>query len=232
MRFVVSLVAAGFLLAAQPAAAQQSTPPAPATQTLAQSHVGAASETLQAMLIDSGVLSAASLEAFRTVTPQIRGQFTATPFYQSLSADKQQAVSAYINDFPPIGQQETMLGAPELIERFAPQLAQIFSEAELGDIAAFMRTPEGQSFFMRSVLDGVNSQETAMSSLSQTEMNALMRFSQTPGGAALNERVAQLGPLMRNVGEAATGSVRVSNRMQRDLCVILAEQCPAQWRAL
>ncbi|MCA8886646.1 MAG: DUF2059 domain-containing protein [Hyphomonadaceae bacterium] len=232
MRFAVSLVVACFLFTAESAAAQQSMSPPQADQTIAPSHLSAARDTLRAMLLDSGVLSTASLEAFRIVTPQIRSQITATPFFNSLSPERQRAVSTYLENFPPIGQQETMLGASDVIEQFAPQLAQLFSEAELSDISVFMRTPEGQAFFMRSVMDGVNSHDTRLADLSSSELAAFVQFSQTPGGAALNERADQLAPIMRSVGEAATGSARVSNRLLHDLCAILAEQCPAPWRTL
>jgi hypothetical protein len=153
-----------------------------------------------------------------------------------LSTEKQRQVSAYIDGFPIIGQQETLLGASELIDRFAPQMAASFAENELNDITAFLRTPEGQAFFLRAVMDGVRgaapgATPPAPTPPTEAETQALMRFSLTPGGAAMDARAEALSPMMREIGRSATGSPRVALRLRRDLCAILADQCPAAWRA-
>lgn len=233
MRFLFSVFAAGFIFLAQPCAAQQNT--TAATSEFAASHLGAARDTLQAMMLDTNSLSLASLEAFRLLTPQFRGQIQASPFYASLTSQRQQAVTEYIDGFAVIGQAETLRGAPDLLDRFSPRMAALFTERELSDIAAFMRTPEGSSFFLRSVIDGVRAEAPGgappATQPSDAETAALLRFAQTPGGVAMDQREPQLSPLMREFGEAATGAPHISQRLQRDLCAIAGEQCPPAWRA-
>lgn len=236
MRLIGSLVVACLVLIGQPAAAQQQTPPPSAQTTIAPSHLSAAREMLQAMLIDSDILEDMSLEAFRLVTPQINSQLTNSPFYASLTPAHQRALLAYLEGFPTIGQEESMAGSSDLLDRFAPQMASHFTENELNDITAFIRTPEGHSVFYRSVLEGVRSAargESAATEPEQTdaETAALLRFSLTPGGAAFNARANTISPMMREIGQASTGSPRVVARLQRDVCAVLEDQCPAQLRS-
>lgn len=234
MRILFSLLAVCFAFVAQPSVAQtNATPPSP-NVTYAPSHVAAARDTLSAMMIDSDALSQASLEAFRLLTPQFRGQIQASPLYAAMDAQRQQAMTDYINGFAQIAQVETMNGAPELLDRFAPRMAALFNERELIDIAAFMRTPSGRSFFLRSVLDGVRAEAPGgtptTTQPTEAEAAEFARFGQTAGGIAMNQRDAQLSPLMREFGEAATGAPHISQRLQRDLCAIAGDQCPPPWR--
>ncbi|MEQ1618407.1 MAG: hypothetical protein ABL883_08700 [Terricaulis sp.] len=229
MRALISLVSACFVLVTHTAAAQQNVSP-PTQGTLSQDHISAARETLSALLLDSGFLSAISLEAFHRGTPFLRSRISDWPFYGSLSPEKRRALAAYVDGFPPMGQAEAIRGASELIDRFAPQVAALFSESELHDISAYVHTPEARGFMLRAGLDGVHGEPSGSNEASETEVAAWIRFSQTPGGAAMIERLPQFGAMMSDIGAASTGSPRVSARMQHDFCAILAEQCPAPWR--
>lgn len=197
------------------------------------SHIAAARDTLSAMLIESGAISAGSLQAYTVLAPQFRTQITSSPLYAQLTPQRQQAITAYIDGIGPIGQEEAVRGAPDLITRFAPRMALLFSEAELGDISTYMRSPEGSALFRRSVIDGVNAEanRTAPSTApSPAETEALERFSQTAGGIAFQARTAELGVLMTEVGQAATGAPHIAARLRRDMCAIVGEQCPPGWR--
>ena len=227
---IVSLVAACFVLTAGPAVADPA-PVAPASPTYAQSHLAAASETLHTMMIDSDLLSEISIEASREVRPILQSQITSWPFYNSLSSEKRQAIAAYIDNFPPIAQEETMRGAPEVLESFVPRFAALFSETQLHDINAYMRLPEAQSFSLRAALGGVQSGPAASVEPTARELGAWNYFARTPGGVALVEQMDPFSTMMRGIGYAATSNPRVSSRLRRDFCAILTNQCPAQWRA-
>lgn len=197
------------------------------------SHIEAARDTLSAMLVESGAISAGSYQAYSVLAPQFRAQITSSPLYATLTPQRQQAIAAYIDGIGPIGQEEAVRGAPELISRFAPRMALLFSEAELGDISAYMRSPEGSSLFRRSVIDGVNAEATntaANTAPSADETAALERFSQTPGGVAFNARNNELSALMSEIGQAATGAPHIAARLRSDMCALIGEQCPPGWR--
>jgi hypothetical protein len=230
MRFVFALLAAAFVAIAPPASAQ--TPPA--TQTIATSHLAAAQDALDAILLDTGALSAGSLQAFTILAPQFRGQITSSPVYAALSADRQRAVVSYIDrDMPRVAQEETLRGAPQIIERFAPDLAAIFDAPTLAGIAAFLRTPEGGAYFLRTVQDGVTSEASGSdvtTAPTSQEMAALAAFESSPAGAAFNARGAEMAALMSQVGQASTGAPHIAVRLRRDMCALIGDQCPPGWR--
>lgn len=195
------------------------------------SHLGAARDALQVLCIDSGVFSEVGLAAFRVAVPTLRSTITNLPFYNSLPPNKQHALVAYADDFPEIGRAEAMLAVPELIDRFTPQIAAIFSEQELRDIGAIMSTLGAQSFVLRAMLSSIRGEPAGDTEATEAELASIQGFAQTPGGMALVERSDQFARLMREIGSAAGSHPRVRARVRRDICGIIADQCPLEWRA-
>jgi hypothetical protein len=232
MRLVFAAITAAFFAVAQPAAAQA--PAQPGAQSLSSRHIAAAQDTLRAILIDTGSLAAGSLQAFTILAPQFRAQVAATPMFAGLTPARQRALTTYIEAIGPIGQEETLRGASVVIERFAPSLAALFSESELTGIAAYLRTPEGGAYFLRSVQDGVQAEATGQqvnTQASAEETAALAAFEATPAGIAFNARSNEMAALMNEVGRASTGAPHIGVRFRRDMCALLEEQCPPGWAA-
>jgi len=227
MRVLFAVIAAALMAFAQPTLAQAQ--PAPSTQNLSASHVEAGRDALSAILIDTGALAAGSLQAFTLLAPQFRASITASPVYAALTPDRQRALVAYLDNIGTVGREETLRGAPAVITQFAPSLAALFSESDLAAIAAFMRTPEGGSFFLRSVQEGVQAEATGQPVTTQAtpeETAAVAAFEQTPAGAAFNARGGDMAMLMNQVGRASTGAPHIAARFRRDMCEIMGDQCP------
>lgn len=217
----------------QPAWSQASSGSAQ-TASFEASHVAAAREALSAMMVDNGSASMATLESFRLIVPMFRQQITASPFYVSLTPQRQAAIDTYMSErMPDIAHGEAMRGVPELLTRFAPRMAALFSEAELADVIAYMRSPESASFIRREMLRGVNAalgNDSEATPPTAEEAAAYDRFLQTPGGAAFAARLHQLQPVLREFGYATTSAPPIAARLRRDMCAIAEDQCPPAWR--
>jgi hypothetical protein len=226
------------LLGATPAGAHLSAQsvgaPASTEAAITATHIDRARDALRAMLIDSEVLSQASSQTFTALIPVYREQFESALFFGALATSQRRAVLAYIDNAAPIVQEETARAAPELIDRFAPRLATIFTEAELTDIAAFMRTPLGAHMFRHSVFEAAqhnaSGDHTDHDDFTPEELEAIQVFENTPGGIALNAHIRELAPLMREIGTAALNAPTVGARIQRDICAIAGTRCPRAWR--
>jgi hypothetical protein len=203
--------------------------------TLAPSHIGAARDALQAILLDNDAVSQASLMGFAMATPIFQHSIQSSPWYAGPLPERQSAIGACLQGVARIGQEESLRAAPRLLDLYAPRFAALLSEAELTDVIAFARSPEGSGYFLRMFVDGVRDAFAGHDHAfapPQAEREALARFAQTPGGIALERRAPELGPLFRELGRATTSAPNVVARFQHDMCAIAGEQCPQQWRPL
>jgi hypothetical protein len=224
MRILFAVITAVGLAMAPLVAAQDTPTP---------QHVAVARDTLQALFLDSGVASDASARAFTLLGPQIRQSIYAAPFFQTLTPERQQRLHTYTYNLGAVGSEEAVRGAPAVLDAFAPRFAALFNEAELTDIAAFMRSPEGHSASYRSVMLGVDramgglpSQSPPTPEQQDTERAALERFAGTAGGAAFNARTTEVNAMLGQIGREITGAPHILSRLKRDMCAILEEQCP------
>lgn len=198
------------------------------------SHLAAARDMLQAFLIDTGTLETTSRVAFELMGHQFRAPIESSRMYASLPAERQQALSNYLRNVAPIVQEEAVRGAPIIIEQFAPRIAALLSEEHLRDVAAYMRSPEGAALTLRSVTDGVRSEAAGQrghTERTEAEAAAEAAFNATPAGRAFNARGVELGAVMRDLGGASVGGPHIIERLQRDMCAILEDDCPPGWRS-
>ncbi|ANP44801.1 DUF2059 domain-containing protein [Candidatus Viadribacter manganicus] len=217
----------GLVLCLSPALAQTQVAPGQASE-FSQTHLDASRHYVSTLLLDTGVLSEVSLVAFNIVMPTVRQALRTSAFFVSLPPERQQAMFDYLTNSGPVLQEEVLRGAPQLVEQFAPRFAALFSEAELNDITAFMRTAVGGSAFLKYVLAGAT---RAPPELTAEETSALETFAETPGGIAFGARASELGPLMRELGYTATSAPHVRARLERDMCEIAGPECPDAWRS-
>lgn len=233
MRFVFALLVATCVALATPAPGFAQSP-TQSTGAYAPSHLAAARDMLHAFLIDTGTLETSSLQAFELMGHQFRQPILASQMYIAFPPARQEALLAYMNNLGPVVQEEALRGAPQVIEQFAPRVAALFSETHLRDIAAFMRTPEGSSFFLRSVTEGVRREATGelvRTQPSAAEMAAAEAFDQTPAGRAFTARAREMGAVMHDLGAASVGGPHIINRIRRDMCAVLESDCPRGWRS-
>lgn len=97
-----------------------------------------------------------------------------------------------------------------------------------------MRSPEGAALTLRSVTDGVRSEaagQRAQTERTEAEAAAEAAFNATPAGRAFNARAPELGAVMRDLGGASVGGPHILERLQRDMCAILEDDCPPGWRS-
>ncbi len=223
-----TILAIAFLAhAAAPVAAQGGAAPPVATE-LPASRIALGREALGALMLETGVFADLTPAAFSQLKPYFLALITNTRFFATLSADKQRAMVAYFDhDIIAAANEEVMIAAPGVLDRFAPRIAAMFSDAELTDIITFARTPDGAAAIHTSVMAGATGFPPA---LTAEQLAALEAFSQTNGGRAWTAQQTEFGALMYELGRAATSAPNVRARFMRDLCAISGSDCPAGWR--
>lgn len=223
MRMVLAALAL-LLITPSPAYAQ-----AASAQT---THLQTARTTLHAIFIDTGGLAHGVSEAFSLLSPQFHAQWAQAQFCRDLTPARRRAFDNYFANLAPVAVEVVTPTLPLLVDRYAPQLAEIFSETELNDITLYMRTEGGGSLFRRGVVAGVRNAPPPEMSLAEQEESA--RFEQTAGGRAWNARADQFNALLaamaRDVIIASQASLRA--RMARDLCALLQNECTPALREL
>ncbi|MBI3437753.1 MAG: hypothetical protein HY054_03715 [Proteobacteria bacterium] len=185
----------------------------------------------QALLVDTGAISEGTSAAFRTLAPQLRQQWAATPLYATLTEAHRQALDRYFDTNATGLTEEVMNGAPAVLDRYAPRLAAILSEAELADVIAFAHSQEGRQIFVDGVVRGASGQSGGSPTFTAAQTDALVRFEQTPGGHAFNSHTDQINPLLGEIGRAATSAPAVRRRLLHDICSVLEDQCTPPMRA-
>lgn len=227
MRLFLVLVAACAAFAGAPVSAQQATPPTASTASPA--HVAAAREALTAMLVESGALTTGARVAVTHYAPQLRQQLETAPFFAGLTPERQQAALAYLDRFPNVAAEEVERASPSVLDTYSLRTAAIFSEAELNDIAAMLRTPAGRSLFVSGVASGASGEATPPEPTAE-ELAQLEAFNQTAGGRAWVARETEFSALLREMGGASmqAGMPMAMARFARDVCGLIGDQCPPE----
>lgn len=196
--------------------------------TIRPTHVEAAARMLRATYLDTGILPEMASEAARLAGPQVVEAMRTTPFFRSLTEDNQQAIADYyINDYGTVAREEAIRGGSELIERFAPRFAALFSEAELGDLTALAQSQHGPAALRVMIFSGLRGEQPEFT---PEQIATLESFVNTPGGRVFTTRRTEFQQLGREFGEAIGGAPTTSGRIQRDMCALIGSQCPAEWR--
>jgi hypothetical protein len=230
MRLVILAAALSLLFFADPAAAQK---PGASQQALDASpqRLEASRQTLNAMVIDNGLLNDLVLEAFRTNMPEYQRSVSSAPFYADLTAPRRRAIDAYVTNLGPVLSEEVMRMSPILLDTYAPRLAAIFNEDELRDIRTYMQSPAGASLFRRAALAGAR-RETA-TDFTIEELAGEAAFSTTVGGRAWQAHVNEFNSLLHDLGYQAVSQTAPTfqARVFREICALAEEQCPPELRA-
>jgi hypothetical protein len=211
-------------------------PPAgPTIAPVSPTRLAAAHTALQVIFMDTGAVSYSAQESFRIISPRTLAQIMQTPFYASLTAPHQHALSTAFDGLPQVLADEAVAGMPDVLDEYSPRLAAVLNEDELGDITRFFSTPEGRSLFMRGLREGIHqgagvADPDAGSAPTDAENQAYASFAQTRGGQAFEAHRTEIQPLLAQIGQAATSQPRVVARMKRELCTAVANQCPPEWR--
>lgn len=233
---ILALFAALALTALSPAPAlaqQAATQAAPSP-----ARVAAGRDLLSAALVESGVFNNGVNETFTALAPRVRADWETKPFYAGLPSAKKDALMAYFSRLGPIASELLRPVTPGLLDAAAPEMAALFNEQEAGDIAAFLRSPEGRAIFTRGVSRGVAEQASGVAqapgAMSPAETRASSAFDQTAGGRAMTARTTEFSALL--VKTVQQGFVAITPafraRMAKDVCGILGEDCPAELRAV
>jgi len=234
MRFFAFALA---LFAMAPAPAwPQATASAPTQATVA-----AARDLLQLVLVDSEIMPIALNEASREVVPMLSAQMRSAPFFASLSPERRNAVLDYLeNRYPHVVGEMIDARMPFMLDRSAERIAPLFSEHEMIEIAAFLRTEPVRSAVFRAlrsgVVDGASGKGDGGDADDVTytaeEEAAFDRFSRTPAGRAFERN---LDPMMDAMTESIMSDFssllpELQLRVAQDVCSVLADECPREFR--
>lgn len=230
MRFIILAAAMLATALSGPVALAQQTQ-APASERSAEA-VEAARAMMRLLLIDSGAIPIAVEQAFSAQLPAMRQSITNAPFYADLSPARQQALSAYLETLPAVVNQELQAVLPTVVETSAQEMLALFTDREIVDISAFMRSEAVRDTIVRTVLGGVNAHFGGAQEpeLSPEEEAAFAAFEATPSGIAFAAKSDAFSDAMER--SISTGFMSVvpalQGRMLRDMCDIMGDQCPSQ----
>lgn len=214
--------------AATPCYSQESTAP-PVVAELSPSHVALGREALSALLVESGVFADITPIAFQQVMPYFRVQIQSTRFFELLPPERQRALLDYFdNEITAAGMEEVAIATPGVLNRFAPRMAALFSEADLTDIIAFARHPDGAGALHATML--ARASGGFPPALTPGQIETLQAFGESATGRVWIQRASEFYDLSYDVGRAATSAPNVRARFMRDLCAITGPDCPPGWR--
>ncbi|MGE0739741.1 MAG: DUF2059 domain-containing protein [Hyphomonadaceae bacterium] len=225
MRTILFSLALSFGLLTGPAFAQEPTSPAAATAApVSEASLSAARDLTTAMLVDSGILPTAIQHVWNQYLPQLRQQYGSLP---GVSEPRRQAAVAFLETVPAILNEEVNRVLPRIINDAAPDIAAVFTEQELTDIATFMRDARTRSLLTRMVTGNV-------AGLTNEELAFANEFSQSPAGRAMDAKGNQLTAALDRAMQSASQELQTTlmRRMFQGLCGALEEECPAPLRTM
>lgn len=232
-----------FCAAVAPAAAQDSgagatanaapTSPAPARSEAA---TAAAREMVEMMFVDSGVIPAALEIASAQLLPQFTQEIRNSQLYGRLSRQRRAAVDAYIDTFDDLLSETVHAQMPEVIERTTAGTLAMYTDAELAEIVTFLRTESARMLLTDALKAGLRAAaggpgETGPQPTPQ-QIADFDAFERTPVGRRFAESVRQWFDMLGASFQSALADAgpAMSERVQRDFCVVLERDCPAALR--
>lgn len=234
---------------AAPAAAQDQAPkeavdasvaPAPAGDTSSASSrseaaTAAAREMVRMMFIDSGVISGAveivSVQQLPALVQSVRG----SALYRSLSRRRRTAVDAYVESFGDLFGEVINAEMPEVLERATAGTLATYSDAELIEIAAFLRTETARAVIGSAMMAGLRAaagNDTGRAEPTAGQLAEMDAFARTPAGRRFSETAIRWYEMLGQTFESELADVGpvLSERVQRDFCVVLESDCPRALR--
>lgn len=215
------ILALALVVAPLPQASAQETPTEEAapTPTLA-----AARDLVRALLIDSGLMRMAIDTVWAQYAPQVREQALQMP---DVSDRGRRAVIAFLETAPTIVQEEVDRLSPQIIASAAPEIADVFTDQELNDIAQFMRDERTRTLFARIITNN-------MGGLTVDDLRYVRDFSSSPAGLALSRKGDQLSAAIERALDGASAQLTESltQRIFDGVCAALADECPTALRTM
>jgi hypothetical protein len=234
--FIFLLTAAPVAVTEQAATAQQQSvaaladaPPPPTPEALA-----AARSLNRAVLIDSRIFDEGLDYALEQEMPALRAEIEQSPFYASLNAAHRRAVMDFFaNALPAMAREAISALLPEIVEDTAAETAGMFSEDELRDIEAFMRTQAARDVMITAMRAGVTSDRRDDDiHLTPAQQAASAAFEATPSGQVFTQNSDAYFKLLTDALERRMARLSVDLRMRamQQLCTALGSECPPALR--
>lgn len=226
-------VALCFCLAIPAAEAQSDKPPATQGEAPSAATVAAARDFMSLLMVESGAIDRSLERAASELMPVLTSQFETAPFFAQLPAARRDALRTYMRErYPALLGEMVAENTPRMLDNAAAQLASLFSEQEMTDIAAFVRTEPARGAMVRLVLSGVEGKGDA--TLSPEEEAAFVAFALSPSGRAFEQRLGPalelLGPTIESGFTDLVPALQV--RVAADICALLENDCPPALRAI
>jgi hypothetical protein len=195
--------------------------------------LAAARDMLTGMLVDSGALQYAVSQAFGGMHDQMQQQIESSDMFRNLTAAHQQSVRSYFDSLPDVMNQEMSGVVPQILDQASPRVAAMFTETQMHDVAAFVRTSAGRNAILRGVAHGATNNANAGPPPSDTDAAAEAAFDATPSGQAFNAHGAEFNQQVGDIMNASFSALvpHLQQRMARDLCDRMESECPPNIRA-
>ena len=216
---IVAKVLTGLMLAICVAGFGSTAKAAPQS-TAAETISGA--DTLGVMFIETGSLERIARASFNDSGRQILESWSAQAGFASLPVEKRERVREYLTAvYPQEATDDVVANAPDVLRGFGSRMEGLLTASQRIETAAFLRSPDGRSWFRNLAAAGASSYTP-----SDSEARALAAFSATPAGAIFDSEQ------MSNLIEDASGQIILArapvirHRLLSRVCEILGEDCP------
>lgn len=206
--------------------------PAPARSEAA---TAAAREMVQMMFVDSGIVPAALEIASAQQTPVLAQQVRTSALYGRLSRQRRAAVDAYIETFEDLLTETVNARMPAVIERATAATLAMYTDSELAEIVVFLRTESARTFIVAAMTAGLRSAAGGADTIPEMtpqQMADFEAFERRPAGRRFAQTSLQWFQMLGTTfqGALADAGPALSQRVQRDFCVVLERDCPAALR--
>lgn len=193
----------------------------------------AASRDIANIIFEPEFVRAAVAGQIDTFTAGLRQRLLTGPFYQNLTPDHQQAITAYVDTMPAFFFDEVLRVRPYFEREFASLLTARFSPSEVEALAYFYAQPGFRDALTQLLGPTLQGQSPDYAQLSEEQRAAFERAFSAPE--------AQGAPhhwdVVRAMGDARVAAQTAAEpalqqRMAIGLCAALEDQCPARIRAM
>lgn len=219
-----AFILAAAVLAAPPVLAQETSPP-PSAAAPSPIQIEGARDTLNFLMFESGLLEQTVGEMATAQLPALRERAADSELRNSLSERGRAALDLYVEEAPALIEAQVREGARQLNDLAAADIASVFTAEEWTGLAAFLRSDDGGTLFLK-LANGDRA------SITDEEMQVVMQFYDSPAGRAFAARGAEMNRRLMASMERHMPLIMAGMRVNvlRRLCDALADECPTQMR--
>jgi NAD(P)H-dependent FMN reductase len=215
--------------ASQPApdSSQQAAPSTPAPSTSADVVTG----FVETFLFDSGLFDA----FMQHEQPRLRASIINSPVYVHATPAHQAALQSFADTVPDILRHEVHSEVPAIAASSGDRIMALISADDLRSLADFLKSDEGRpviQMLTQQYVANPTARAPDLSPLTNEQLGAITRFSQTPAGHAFTAHGDAVFTILGAEFQAASARAtpRVTQRMAAGMCEALADQCPSALR--